>query len=131
MCTELKKLVKRLPKRALTDRDILNYASNHIPYFKGVFMRDELPKNTEDIECGIVNLDSSKNEGTHWVAYVKLFNYCEYFDSFGDLKPPKELIKYLKSNVTYNYSRYQSFDTSNCGHLCLKFLRQFWNKNGM
>lgn len=118
--------MKRLPKRALTNIDIMEYASEHIPYFRGVFMRDELPKTSKDIECAIVNLDSSENEGTHWVAYIKLYNYCEYFDSFGDLKPPIEIIKYLKSNITYNYCRYQSLNATNCGHLCLKFLSEFW-----
>lgn len=91
-------------------------------------MRDEIPKKPKDIECAIINLDSSYNEGTHWVAYVKYFDYCEYFDSFGNLKPPLELIKYLKTNdITYNYCNYQKFDAFNCGHLCLKFLGEFWN----
>lgn len=92
-------------------------------------MRDQLPKKPKTNECGIVNLDISKNEGTHWVAYVKLGDYCEYYDSFGDLKPPLELIEYLRSkNIFYNYVKYQSFNTVNCGHLCLSFLKNFWNK---
>lgn len=105
----------------------MKYASEHIPFFRGVYMRNELPTTPKDIECAIVNLDSSENDGTHWVAYVKLYNYCEYFDSFGDLKPPRELIEYLTSNITYNYTRYQNYNTSNCGHLCLEFLTNFWN----
>lgn len=92
-------------------------------------MRDKLPKKPKKVECAIVNLDSSDNEGTHWVAYVKVNNYCEYFDSFGNLKPPLELVKYMKNNlINYNYDQYQSFDTVNCGHLCLKFLNKFWKK---
>lgn len=92
-------------------------------------MRDRLPKTPKRIECGIINLDDSKNEGTHWVAYVKIYNYCEYFDSFGDLKPPMELIKYFKNcNINYNYTRYQKFNTVICGHLCLEYLWTFWNK---
>lgn len=91
-------------------------------------MRDKLPKKPKQIECGIVNLDSYKNTGTHWVAYVKLNDYCEYFDSFGDLKPPLELSKYLnKRKIFYNYQNYQNFNSIRCGHLCLKFLVQFWN----
>lgn len=90
-------------------------------------MRDTLPKKPRKVECGIVNLDSSNNEGTHWVAYVKVNNYAEYFDSFGNLKPPLELIKYLqRATINYNYDQFQSFDTVNCGHLCLDFLRKFW-----
>lgn len=90
-------------------------------------MRDTLPKKPKFRECGIVNLDKSINKGTHWVAYVKNGNYCEYFDSYGDLKPPLELIKYLNSNnVFYNYNYYQKYNTVNCGHLCLAYLRNFW-----
>lgn len=122
--------MKRLPNRALTNIELIEYASENIPYFRGVFMRDELPKHPKDVECAIINLDSSKNEGTHWVAYVKYFDYCEYFDSFGNLKPPLEINKYLKTNdITYNYCNYQNFNAVNCGHLCLKFLSEFWKKN--
>lgn len=93
-------------------------------------MRDNLPKSSKSTECGVVNLDDTKNNGTHWVAYVKDKHYCEYFDSFGDLKPPLELIKYLNNkNILYNYKKYQNFDTVNCGHLCIKFLRNFWGKH--
>lgn len=92
-------------------------------------MRDTLPKRPRRMECAIVNLDSSRNLGTHWVAYVKMNTYCEYFNSYGDLKPPSELIAYLKKfDVFYNYVSYQKFNTVNCGHLCLKYLRNFWKK---
>lgn len=130
MCSFFKKLVTRLPRRALTNIDILNCAHN-IPYFRGVYMRDTLPTKSNNIECAIINLDVSKNSGTHWVAYAKINDYCEYFDSYGDLKPPIELIKYLtnKTNVYYNYINYQKNNLFNCGHLCIKFLRKFWNKH--
>lgn len=91
-------------------------------------MRDTLPKKVYVRECGIVNLDNNQGEGTHWVAYHKNKKHVEYFDSFGNLQPPKELIKYLGSNIHYNYKQQQNFNTYNCGHLCLKFLRQFTNK---
>lgn len=92
-------------------------------------MRDKLPKKPKSVECAIVNLDSSENEGTHWVAYIKVDTYCEYFNSYGDLKPPLELLNYLKNNdVFYNYNAYQKNNTVNCGHLCLKFLKKFWKK---
>lgn len=91
-------------------------------------MRDNLPKRPKSIECSVINLDSIKNEGTHWVAYIKIKNKCWYFDSFGDLKPPLELVSYLgKTEIFYNYENYQNFNSVNCGHLCLKFLTNFWN----
>lgn len=118
-----------LPNRPLTNVDILKY-SRDIPYFRGVYMKDRLPRKPKRIECGIVNLDDSKNEGTHWVAYAKIHNHCEYFDSYGNLKPPVELMQYFKYlNVFYNYTRYQKFNAVNCGHLCLNYLWTFWNKN--
>lgn len=93
-------------------------------------MRDALPLKPRKIECAIVNLDSSENPGTHWVAYVKQNDYSEYYNSFGNLKPPLELIKYLKETpISYNYVQYQTFDSMNCGHLCLKFLRDYWKTN--
>lgn len=85
-------------------------------------MRDNLPKKPHLLESGIVNLDSYKGPGTHWVAYYKNKNNNEYFDSYGNLQPPLEIIRYLGPNITYNYKRKQNFNSFNCGHLCLKFL---------
>ena len=53
-------------------------------------MRDSLPEKIKQKECGIVNLDSIKNEGTHWVCYYKNKNKKYYFDSF-ELDPPYEI----------------------------------------
>lgn len=91
-------------------------------------MRDQLPKKPRTNECGIVNLDNSNNSGTHWVAYAKRNDYCEYFDSFGDLKPPLEILRYLQRNkIYYNYNRLQNFNSVKCGHFCINFLENFWN----
>lgn len=88
-------------------------------------MRNSLPKKVKQNECGIVNLDSTKGFGTHWVCFAKNRHHIEYFDSFGNLQPPLELLKYLGNNVSYNYTRKQKFNTFNCGHLCLQFLSNF------
>lgn len=97
-----------------------------IPYFRGVFMRDDLPSGgPRQNESGIVNLDSKTSPGTHWVGYKKRGNAAVYFDSFGNLKPPKELAMYLKNcSILYNTDVFQKPNTYNCGHLCLKFLCQ-------
>lgn len=98
-----------------------------IPHFRGVFMRNTLPKSGPNInESGIINLDMYEGEGTHWISYVKKGDHCLYFDSYGDLRPPKEFIRYINGNgvthIEYNYNRVQKFNTQNCGHLCLNFL---------
>jgi len=87
-------------------------------------MRNDLPSNGPHYqESAIVNLDDKSGPGTHWVAYKKRGNDVHYFDSFGDLQPPIDLMLYLGVNkIKYNPERYQNFDTFDCGHLCLKFL---------
>lgn len=69
--------------------------------------------------------------GSHWVAYVKHknsdgINITIYFDSFGNLKPPKELVNYLGPKICYNYDTFQNYNTVICGHLCLIFLYEYW-----
>lgn len=93
-------------------------------------MRDNLPKTKPlNNECGIINLDSSSGSGSHWTAYTKFGKHVTYFDSYGNLRPPIEFVKYLGSGniIKYNYTRYQKYDTVICGHLCLSFLYNFYN----
>lgn len=114
-----------IPNKALTNKDLENYAHClKIPFFRGVFMKDELPKSIWKNETGIVNLDDSTGLGTHWICYKKLGNTVYYFDSFGNIPPVKELQFYFQpaNCVMYNYNRYQHFNTDICGHLCLEFL---------
>ena len=94
-----------------------------IPHFIGVFTRDRLPTSRKRKESAIVNLDTENGTGTHWVAYKKIGNQVQYYDSFGNLPPPLEVQKYFHGcNIYFNYSREQKYNTTNCGHLCLKFL---------
>lgn len=92
-------------------------------------MRDRLPSGKPwQNECMIVNHDSVMNEGTHWTCFVKKGKNAFYFDSFGKLAPPLEIIEYLGGDCTifYNTRRFQKFDTVVCGHLCLSFLYEFY-----
>ena len=87
-------------------------------------MRNELPlSGSHDRESAIVNLDDNRGPGTHWVAYHKRRNNVVYFDSFGNLQPPFELMNYLNvETVKYKVKKFQDYDSYNCGHLCLQFL---------
>lgn len=86
-------------------------------------MRDTLPSAPKENESAIVNLDSSFGNGTHWVCYKKVKDIVYYFDSFGNLKPPRELLQYFGNcDIYYNYERKQNFNSVVCGHLCLQFL---------
>ena len=87
-------------------------------------MRDTLPvRGPLRNERGVVNLDINSGHGTHWVAYKKKGDSVHYFDSYGNLRPPKELCNYFRrSTVYYNREIFQKGDSIICGHLCLRFL---------
>lgn len=86
-------------------------------------MRDDLPSTPLLTEVGILNLDGIKGQGSHWVAYKKKGRSCHYFDSYGELKPFKSFVRYMKNcNITYNTTNYQKNHPYSCGHWCLKFL---------
>lgn len=115
-----------MEKKPLTNVDLIKLAAAlKIPYFRSVYMLDTLPKNPLKNEAAIVNLDSSSGRGTHWVAYAKRAGVVQYFDSFGDLRPPPALVRYFGPDtvINYNYAREQSDSSVVCGHLCLLFLK--------
>jgi hypothetical protein len=121
-------VIDDLPGKPLTAGEILKAVDKlNIPNFRGVFMRDFLPSTIHDYESGIVNLDSISGPGSHWVCYSKKRSRIEYFDSYGNLRPPIELVNYFNSSpyrvdVQYNYFPKQKSNSVNCGHLCLDFL---------
>ena len=118
--------------KALTNFDLIDYVKKlKIPYFRGVFMRDNLPKKIRKKECGIMNFNTSLQNGSHWVAYYKNDKYRVYFDSFGCICPI-ELQQYLKSPSEFennikcihrNTEQVQKPNTVICGHLCLYVLK--------
>ena len=50
-------------------------------------------------ECGILNLDSSSGDGTHWEMWFKKGKDKLYFHSC-EVQPPTKLNAYLKSSPT-------------------------------
>lgn len=76
-------MTERVPERVLTHREVTHYAKAcGLPYFRGVFMREQLPARPRRRESGVINLDDVRGEGTHYVAYVKRGTHVRYFDSF-------------------------------------------------
>ena len=91
-----------LPNKPLSNLEIIDAAKKlSLCGFRGVFLSDSLPKKPKLNECGILNLDSSCGDGTHWVMWFKKGKDKFYFDSYG-VQPPSELIAYLKSPIFYN-----------------------------
>ena len=126
-----------IPNKSLTNIELEEYAKQlGIPHFRGVFMRDQLPTKVNKKECGIVNLNTSQEPGSHWVCYYK--NNAKdriYFDSFGQITPV-EVQKYLKTKnefakgesvIKRNTDIVQDVNTHICGHLCLFVLKSLSN----
>ncbi len=115
-----------IPLSNVDINNIIQQIPQLLKYFRGVFSRDEilpLLKKPKNIECSILNLDTRNGPGSHWTAYFKIRKNIYYYDSFGNLPPPKELLNYFKEKeIFYNRNREQEFNTIVCGHLCLCFL---------
>ena len=47
----------------------------------GEFFYETLPRKVKLNECGILNLDSSTSDGTHWIIWFKKGKEKFYFDS--------------------------------------------------
>jgi hypothetical protein len=110
-----------MPSHALSDVELRYFATAaQIKYFRGVYMRDTLPRKPRKIEKGIINLDTIEGDGTHWVCYSKNKNLVQYYDSFGNLAPPMEFIEYMKKcEIYFNRDCEQQENTVICGHLCI------------
>lgn len=113
----------------LYEGEIQNYL-NFIPYFKGVFAKDEIKNikvNKNQNFAFVLNLQNSYQSGSHWTAvyYDKDLPYVEYYDSFG-LEPPIELENLIKKNIKkpINYNPFQHQDpfSVRCGYYSINYI---------
>ena len=124
--------IEKYGRNSLTNFDIYDIVKQmRIPNFRGVFMRDTLPKKPRKQECGIMNFNTSNQSGSHWVCWFKNGLERLYFDSFGCICPD-ELQRYLKTKREYkdtilciqrNTDQVQIPNTKICGQLCLYVLQ--------
>ena len=123
-----------LSQETLCDDDILDYVDRlKISYFVGVKMRDEIPfTQPKTNECGILNLNTHWQSGSHWTCWYKRGKDRYYFDSFGE-PPPTELLRYLKTPIELdedlpaikcNAITVQHDQSKECGSLCLYVLKE-------
>ena len=83
--------------RGLSNLELDKYVERlEIEHFRSVFTRDTLPDKPRHRECGIVNLNTSREAGSHWVCYYKDGKRRIYFDSFGQVTP-MEIQRHLKT----------------------------------
>jgi len=118
-----------LPNKPLSNFEIEDAVKKiGLRNFRGVFLRDTLPKKPKRTECAIMNPVTS-GDGTHWVAWFKRGDKKWYFDSFG-LPPPTELNDYL-GDVFYSTEQIEPRQEVICGHLCLSVLKEMQKGKGL
>ena len=123
--------IVKLPQHTLTSGDVTYLAHKlELSSFAGCLMKDQLKSKPNSIESGVLNLQTSSQEGTHWVAWFKNLKDRYYFDSFGQ-QPPLGLVKYLKTpkEISQNLAeikqssvQVQLSSSHECGALCIYVL---------
>jgi len=111
----------------------INDIMSNIKGFQGVFPLDLLPKKPG--KCGIINLDISSGNGTHWVCWYNDLDFIEYFDPYGEYKLnkvkltknviPREIVIFLKKSgkdIYYNDGFLQGITSQKCGCFCMYYI---------
>ena len=108
----------------MTNEEVIEYSKKlKLPNFK-YYMRDEMRKSSPfNLECGVINLNTSKQNGSHHSCYWIDGDNKYYFDSFGVI-PPKELVNYLKRPILYSTYQIQQYNDTNCSEWCLYVLNE-------
>ena len=93
----------------------------------GVFPRNKIAA-VEAYPCSlVVNLDSNKEKGSHWVCiYFDNIGRAEYFCSYGREPEHQDILQFLKKYSTsqpiWNTKCLQNIIATTCGQWCLYFL---------
>lgn len=98
-----------------------------VPFFLGVFSRDNLPIPTSYPFSLITNTDLQTESGTHWIAfYVDQHGRGMYFDSYANKPYYPEFVNYLNHNCSsgYDWNRVplQCTTCSTCGEYCCCYI---------
>lgn len=104
--------------------ELLNIGNKLIKNFKGVYPSDLIPKLKNNQSC-ILNLDSSRENGSHWISVYKYKNKLYVYDSFG--RKAKEIIPTLKNKIIIDTDndKEQKYSELNCGQRCIAWLILF------
>ena len=85
-------------------------------------MTDELKnKKASCNECMVINIDHSRNEGTHWTCLFIKNGLSYYFDSYG-FEPTLEAKEYCKEPGFYSSFPIQKMNEVICSHYCIYVL---------
>lgn len=102
--------------------DIYKALSKSVKHFKGVFPLDKLPSSFSLPAIFVINLDTHKQPGSHWIAIsITDSGHGEYFDSYGIPPLKHKLIFFLRMHTIhwkYNKIRLQGSISNVCGQYC-------------
>jgi hypothetical protein len=96
------------------------------PVFKGVYVRNRLPRLLNVPSVIVGNTDPDHRMGQHWVAiYIDANSRGEYYDPTG--RPPHECayVNFMNKHClhwTYNTIRVQEEGSTVCEHHCIFYL---------
>jgi hypothetical protein len=127
--TLLLKVEKKLGNETTFSNDLYNVAKSLLGNkFSGIFTADKLPRLTKIQPYAIVNLDSSWEEGSHWIALAKSGKKIVFYDSFG--RPSKSILPLLKGSgettiINTEDDAEQEIQETNCGQRSIAWLLLF------
>lgn len=101
----------------------LNKFRKYINGFIGAYSSDNIPKLKNNESC-ILNTQTSRQNGEHWIALIKYYNKIYFYDSFGrDYKKLSPLWK--TKNWINTHDDGQCIYENTCGQHCLSFILTF------
>ncbi len=109
----------------LSDFAINNHYNNNHRY-GGCYAKDTFAKTADPTDAlfYIINMcDENDKEGTHWVfVYNAKPKYCIYFDSFGQVGPPTDILQWMKRTnkiCVSSSAQIQDLSSYMCGYYCV------------
>ena len=118
---DLNSFLSKYGTRSTSNFDLKNIL-NDLNINGKILMRDELNKIKSTKKQNIImNLQTSKDIGSHWVCIFKSCINNYYFDPYGIL-PTKEVYNYLDEPFHYNKIQIQQEGMECCGQLSLYVL---------
>lgn len=109
----------------------LNSRLKKIKYYRGAFLSDQIPDSKGNQNYYVVNMDSGKGHGTHWLGLLEFPDRIIYFDPYGFL-PNQNVLKWIKSRnkpYFYNKTDVQGMNSTACGKIVKFFIQNVANGN--
>ena len=108
------------PFHPLTNFEIKDYFKNEKRFYS-LYSRNNLP----NLKNGayVINLDHSKNIGTHWIVIFVKEDEVIYVDSFGVEYIPKEIMEEIgNKNIKTSIFRIQDYNSIMCDYFVFYLL---------